>query len=113
MANTQSALKRHRQNLRRRERNRGRRTEARSAVRAAREAIASGNRDEADAAIRQASAILDRVAQKGTLHPNNAARRKSRLMRALHRAEAPVEEAPKRRRATKAAPARKTRAKKS
>ncbi|MEX1253913.1 MAG: 30S ribosomal protein S20 [Dehalococcoidia bacterium] len=102
MAHTLSALKRHRQSLRRGARNRARITAARTAVRQARESIAGGNREEAEAAINKAASVLDRAAQKGTLHPNNASRRKSRLMRMLHRAEAPVEEAPKKRRATKA-----------
>jgi small subunit ribosomal protein S20 len=99
-------LKRHRQSLRRRERNRGRTSAARSAVRQAREAIAGGNHEEATAAISKAASVLDRAAQKGTLHPNNAARRKSRLVRALRRADAPVEEAPKRRRTTRASTSR-------
>ena len=102
MAHTLSALKRHRQSLRRGARNRARITAARTAVRQARETIAGGNREEAEAAINKAASVLDRAAQKGTLHPNNASRRKSRLMRMLHRAEAPVEEAPKKRRTTKA-----------
>jgi small subunit ribosomal protein S20 len=102
VAHSLSALKRHRQSLRRRDRNRARTTAARTAVRQAREAIAGGNHEDAEAAISRAASVLDRAAQKGTLHPNNASRRKSRLMRALRRAEAPVEEAPKKRRATKA-----------
>ena len=98
MAHAKSAIKRHRQSLRRRERNQARRTEARSAVRKARELMAAGSRDEAVIAINTASSILDRAAQKGILHPNNAARRKSRLMRQLNKAQAPkTEEAPRRR----------------
>ena len=102
MAQSLSVLKRHRQSLRRGARNRARITAARSAVRQARETISGGNREEAEAAINRAASVLDRAAQKGTLHPNNASRRKSRLMRMLHRAEAPVAEAPKKRRTTKA-----------
>ncbi len=93
MANSKQAIKRHRQSLRRAERNGARRSVARTAVRRARELIASGDKEEAEAAVRAASAILDRVARKGTIHPNNAARRKSRLMRALRTAEAAPEEA--------------------
>jgi small subunit ribosomal protein S20 len=98
VAQSLSVLKRHRQSLRRGARNRARITAARSAVRQARETISGGNREEAEAAINRAASALDQAAQKGTLHPNNASRRKSRLMRMLHRAEAPVEEAPKKRR---------------
>lgn len=102
MANIRSAIKRHRQSLRRRERNQARRTAARSAVRKAREAIAAGSSDAAEA-VRAAASILDRVANKGTLHPNNASRRKSRLMRQLNSAGEPKAEsaAPKRRTATR------------
>ncbi len=48
----------------------------------ARQAIASGNR--AEEAVRAAVSELDRAAKKGVLHPNNAARRKSRLMKQLN-----------------------------
>jgi len=79
-----SAAKRHRQSLRRGERNQARRSAARTAVRAAREAIAAGDKDAATAAVLAAGAVLDRTAQKGVIHDNNAARRKSRLMHQLN-----------------------------
>jgi small subunit ribosomal protein S20 len=98
LAHAKSAIKRHRQSLRRGERNQARRTAARSAVRKARELMAAGARDEAIVAINTAASVLDRAAQKGVLHPNNAARRKSRLMRQLHRGAAPAAaQAPRRR----------------
>ena len=98
MPHPPSAKKRHRQSLKRRERNQARRTEARSAVRGAREGIASGDAEAAQTAVRKAVAVLDRTASKGVLHPNNASRRKSRLMRQLNAiGTAPVEAAPKRR----------------
>ncbi|MEX0785847.1 MAG: 30S ribosomal protein S20 [Dehalococcoidia bacterium] len=97
MPHPASAKKRHRQSETRRVRNQARRTEARTVVRQAREAIASGDGDAATAAVRQAVSVLDRTARKGVLHPNNVARRKSRLMRKLNAgADAPAE-APKRR----------------
>ena len=99
MAHALSAIKRHRQSLRRLERNRARRTAARSAVRRARELIGAGAGEEAEAAVREAASILDGAARKGVLHPNNAARRKSRLMRMYHAAQAaPAEAAPPRKR---------------
>ncbi len=98
MPKSLSPIKRHRQSLRRRDRNRVRRTAARNAVRSARELIESGTQEEAQDAIREAGAILDRAAQKGVIHRKNAARRKSRLMRQLHAHQAaPAEEGPKRR----------------
>ena len=84
MAKSLSPVKRHRQSLRRQERNRARRSAARTAVRRARELIADGAQQEAETALRETASILDRAARKGVLHPNNAARRKSRLMRQLN-----------------------------
>jgi small subunit ribosomal protein S20 len=81
VAHSLSASKRHRQSLRRRERNRARRSAARTTVREARELIAAGNQEEASAAVQRAVSILDRTARKGVVHANNAARRKSRLVR--------------------------------
>ena len=114
MAHAKSAIKRQRQSLRRRERNLARRTAARSAVRKARELMAAGSRDEAAAAVNAASSVLDRAARKGVLHPNNASRRKSRLMRQLNKGQAAVasEETPRRRTKTAASGGR-SRAKKS
>lgn len=80
MANTASALKRIRSNNRKRLRNRIVRTQTRSAIRLAREAETP---DEARAATVAAISALDSAAQKGVIHPNNAARRKSRLMKRL------------------------------
>ena len=93
MPHTLSARKRQRQSLRRRDRNRARQGAARTAVRQARELIEAGSQEEAQEAIRTASSALDRAAQKGSLHPNNAARRKSRLVRQLNASQAaPTEE---------------------
>ena len=100
MAHPASARKRHRQSLSRHERNQARRSAARTAVRRARELIAAGAQEEAQAAVREAGSILDRAVSKGVLHANNAARRKSRLMRqvnALQQAGPEEAPAPKRR----------------
>ena len=84
MANTASAIKRVRSNDRKRIRNKITRSRTRSAVRAAREATPA----EAQAATMAAISALDRAAQKGVIHPNNAARRKSRLMKKLNQSAA-------------------------
>ncbi len=100
MAHSLSAIKRHRQSLPRRARNQARRSAVRSAVRRARELIEAGAPEEAESAVRAAGSILDRAAQKGTLHRNNAARRKSRLVRQLNASrdgETPKRAAPKKR----------------
>jgi len=83
LANTKSALKRIRQNERRRLRNRFFRGGARKSVKKARLAIESGELDAARLATVEAVKALDKAAEKGVVHKNNAARRKSRLMKRL------------------------------
>lgn len=87
MANLQSAKKRIRQNIKRRERNRRYRSAARTYIRRSRELIAEGRLEEAEEAVRMAASTLDKAARKGVIHPNNAARRKSRIMSQLHEAK--------------------------
>lgn len=88
MANSKSALKRIRVSERRRLRNKPFRTEARSSVRKAETAIQGGETATAEATVLAAISTLDRVANKGVIHRNNAARRKSRLMAKLNRLRA-------------------------
>ena len=83
MANIKSAIKRNRQNEKRRLRNRTYRGGARTQVKKARLAIADGKSEAATAAVSEAIRSLDRAASKGVIHKNNAARRKSRLMKQL------------------------------
>jgi small subunit ribosomal protein S20 len=80
LANNKSAKKRILINERKRIRNRPYRTSARTYVKKAELAIQSGDVDAAAGAVGDAISMLDRVAGKGVIHPNNAARRKSRLM---------------------------------
>ncbi len=80
MANSKSSKKRIRVAQRRRDRNRPFRTEARTYVKKAELAIADGDLAAAEEATREAVSVLDRVAGKGVIHKNNAARRKSRLV---------------------------------
>jgi small subunit ribosomal protein S20 len=81
LANIKSQIKRNRQNEKRRLRNRVYRGSARTFIRKANAAIESGNLDEARAAVLRAQKALDKAAEKGIIHKNNAARRKSRLMK--------------------------------
>ncbi len=83
MANIKSQIKRNRQNEKRRVRNRIYRGRARTFVARARAGIESANPEEAKAAVTAAISELDHAAAKGILHKNNAARRKSRLMKHL------------------------------
>ena len=84
MANSKSAEKRIRTAERKRLRNRPYRSAARTLVKKAELAINSGDREAAGTAVLVATRTLDRVASKGVIHPNNAARRKSRLMKKLN-----------------------------
>ncbi len=84
MANHKSAIKRIRQNEKRREYNRTFRSRARTLVKKARIAQSSGDSQSAIEATRIAIQDLDKAASRGVIHPNNAARRKSRLMKRLN-----------------------------
>jgi len=88
LANIQSAIKRMRQNAKRRTRNRMVRSRTRTFVKKANAAIVTGEKASAEKAVRQAITELDKAAQKGVIHRNNAARRKSRLMGKLNGLEA-------------------------
>ena len=87
MANKKSAIKRLRSADRRRLRNRVFRGGARTIVRKARQLMEAGREEEAREAVRRAASALDKAAEKGIIHKNNAARRKSRLMRQLNQME--------------------------
>jgi small subunit ribosomal protein S20 len=64
------------------------RTSTRTQVKRVRALIASGKVVEADKVLLDAVSALDKAAEKGVIHKNNAARRKSRLMLALNKAKA-------------------------
>jgi small subunit ribosomal protein S20 len=83
LANIKSQIKRNRQNEKRRIQNRVVRGRTRVSVAKARTAIESGNKESSAAAILLAVSTLDKAAQMGVIHKNNAARRKSRLMKRL------------------------------
>ena len=87
MANLQSAIKRLRSAERRRLRNREFSGRARTAIKKARKLMEEGRLEEAREAAQMAASALDKAAEKGIIHKNNAARRKSRLMRQLNQAE--------------------------
>lgn len=79
MANTTSAKKMARKIVKRTEVNKARRSRMRSFVRKVEEAIASGDRTVAAAALRSAEPEMMRAAQSGILHKNTASRKVSRL----------------------------------
>ena len=82
MANIKSQIKRNRQNEKNRISNRTFRGAARTAITAAREAFTE-NDPETKEAVLKAISTLDKAAEKGVLHKNNASRRKGRLMKRL------------------------------
>ena len=63
------------------------RTTTRTHVKRTRALLAAGKVTEAEQAMQTALKSLDKAAEKGVIHKNNAARRKSRLMRALNNAK--------------------------
>jgi len=83
LANIKSQIKRNKQNEKRRLRNRVYRGSARIAVRDARSAMEAENVEESREALLDAISALDKAASKGVIHKNNAARRKSRLMKRM------------------------------
>lgn len=79
MANTPQAKKRARQGEKRRQHNASRRSSMRTYLKRVIKAISEGNRELAAAEYRLASSMVDRLANKGLIHKNKAARHKSRL----------------------------------
>ena len=82
MANIKSQIKRNRQNELRRVRNKAAKSEIKTRVKVAVTA-AEGGAENAQDALRTAVKRLDKAASKGIIHKNQAARRKSRLMKRL------------------------------
>lgn len=81
MANIKSQIKRIRTNEAARLRNKSVKSSLKTAVRSFREAADSGDRESAEARLQVASRALDKAASKGVIHKNQAANRKSRLMK--------------------------------
>jgi len=68
------------------QRNKPIRSSVKTTITKARKLILQKDLDAAQEAVKQATVALDKAVQKGVLHPNNAARRKSRLMKQLNEA---------------------------
>ncbi len=85
---TKSAQKQMRVAGRKRLRNKSIRSLSKTNITKAEKLISSGEMEEATKAVLAAISSLDRAAEKRVIHPNNAARRKSRLMKKLNRAQA-------------------------
>lgn len=83
MANTKSAEKRNRQNVKARERNRAHRSRLRTAIKSLRAAVASGDAAKAQELLPQTFSVIDATAQKKVIHANTASRYKSRLAKTV------------------------------
>jgi small subunit ribosomal protein S20 len=85
VANHKSALKAHRQTVKHHERNRQARSKLRTALKSLRGALQAGKADDARAAFSETVSLIDKMAGKGIIHDNAAARYKSRLTKQLAR----------------------------
>ena len=88
MANHKSALKRHRQSLKRRARNRISKTRIKNSVKAVRVAIEEKDATKAMEALKAATSVLDKASRKKVIHARQAQRRISRLQSAINKIEA-------------------------
>ena len=84
MAHSLSAKKRVRQTARRRARNRARKETIKTQMKSFTTALGSGNLAKAEGELRLVVQRLDKVAAKGTIHKNTAARKRSRLTKQLN-----------------------------
>jgi len=85
---SKSAQKVARGSARRQERNKATRSQVKTEVDKAEKIIAAGNKEEAKKAVAAAASALDKSVGKKNIHPNNAARRKSRMKKKLNKGPA-------------------------
>jgi small subunit ribosomal protein S20 len=86
MANIKSQIKRNRQNEKRHERNKAAKSALKTSTKKVQSAVAGGDADTAQQRFREVARSLDKAASKGTLHKRTAARKKSRLAKAVNAA---------------------------
>ncbi|MFC6355808.1 30S ribosomal protein S20 [Luethyella okanaganae] len=79
MANIKSQIKRIGTNKKAQERNKAVKSELKTAIRATRTALATGDKDKAATALKTATKKLDKAVSKGVIHKNQAANRKSAI----------------------------------
>jgi small subunit ribosomal protein S20 len=84
MTKHKSAIKKHRQDEVRRLRNKAYTTRVKTVVKKVEAAIADKDKETADKALYEAVSVMDRVASKGIIHKNTAARKKSRLSKKVN-----------------------------
>jgi len=86
VAQSSSARKRVRQNIKRRGRNRWRKNQVAQAIKTFDKALQDGRTDAASEQLKVVYKKLDQVSAKGTIHKNSASRKKARLTRRLNKA---------------------------
>lgn len=87
MPNSESAKKRLRQNETRRLRNKGNRSAVRTQIKKVRLAVEAGDIQKAEEELRLAAKTLDKAGSSNLIHPNKAARHKSRLSKLVRKAK--------------------------
>lgn len=87
MANHKSAIKRHKQSLKQAMRNRSQRTRVKNVIKDTRAAIMGDDKALADKALSTAASVLGKATTKGAIHWKTAARKVSRLARAVNAME--------------------------
>lgn len=87
MPNIASSIRQLRTDVRRTQRNKSVRTQCKTNITKAEKLISAGNLDEAEEAVTAAVSTLNKAAVKGVIHPNNASRRKARLVKKLNTAK--------------------------
>jgi small subunit ribosomal protein S20 len=89
VASHASALKAHRQNVVRREKNRQFRSTLRTALKTIRASIGANEIEKAKGQMAETASLIDKMASKGIIHDNAAARYKSRIQLGLNKASTP------------------------
>jgi small subunit ribosomal protein S20 len=89
LANIAQQKKRNRRSLKQRERNLQYRSTIKTLFRRVDDALAKDDRETVDARSRELEKLIDRAAAEGVIHPNNAARKKSRVARLTQRVPTP------------------------
>ncbi len=84
MANTRFAIKKHKQSEKRRVRNKAVKSAVKTLIKKAKSFITAGEKEKAIETVKLAYSKIDKAAEKGILHKNNAARKKSRLMKVFN-----------------------------
>lgn len=87
MANHKSAVKRHKQNLKHNARNRAARTRMKNVIKELRQIVQSTDTEQAKETLKLATSTIDKHARKGVIHWKKAARKVSRLTKAVNAME--------------------------